>query len=120
MGTAPILHFLCTKEKTLPMSNAPKKKYLLIAEDTIGQRGSMPIILEVTKETEGMYMTPEVFSVNLRDLAPSYMRKKKVRWDRFTGKRVGDREAHTQFRVKQVLTHIEPELARTAMLVVAQ
>ncbi len=86
----------------------------------MGQRGSMPIILEVLKETEGMYITREVFSVNLRDMAATYVRKKQVRWNRATGKRMGDRDPHTQFRIKQIHTELSPELLKTAMIIPAE
>lgn len=100
---------------------SPQKKYLLVTEHPHHEGGKgMPFLLEVIRETESTYVTPEVFSVNLRDLSPKSMRRKEVRWSRFEGRRHGDNEVSPLFKVKKILTHYDPAVAATAMVVTAK
>ena len=83
------------------------KKFLLIEEQGAGTRKACPVVMEVTKETDGFFITPELYSVGIRDLAPTYIRKKVVRWNKYTGLRSGDDAQYALFRVKKVLHGLE-------------
>ena len=83
------------------------KKFLLIEEQGAGTRRASPIVMEVIKETDGFYFTPELFSAGIRDLAPTYARKKIVRWNKKTFFRSGDDPQYALFRVKKVLRSVE-------------
>ena len=86
------------------MELSNNKKYQLIVEHSLHDRHtSPPLVVEVVKETPTMYFTPEIFSVNLRDFCPRYMRQKQVRWVKESGRRSGDRDAQVRFKVKEVL-----------------
>ena len=92
------------------------KKFLLVVEHShYDTRPNAPLVLEVIKETKAYYVTPEFFPVNLRDLSPSYMKKKQVRWAKGTAKRIGDTDEFSRFRVKMVMKKIDPETAKNAI-----
>jgi metal-dependent hydrolase (beta-lactamase superfamily II) len=98
-----------------------KKKYLLVTEHPHHEGGKgLPFLLEVIRETSTTYVTPEVFSVNLRDLSPLSMRKKEVRWAKFAGKRSGDNDAQPLFKVRKILNQFDPAVAATAMVITAK
>ena len=83
------------------------KKFLLIEEQGADTRKVCPVVMEVMKETDGFFITPELYSVGIRDLAPTYIRKKVVRWNKYTGLRSGDDAQYALFRVKKVLHGLE-------------
>lgn len=95
-----------------------RKKYLLVTEHPHFENGrGLPFMLEVIRETSSTYITPEVFSVGLRDLTPTAMRRKEVRWVKATGRRSGDTEVSPLFKVKKILNYYDPTVAATSMVV---
>jgi hypothetical protein len=102
------------------MTERPKK-YLLVTEHPHHEGGKgMPFLLEVIRETATTYVTPEVFSVNLRDMSPKSMRRKEVRWSRAEGRRSGDNDVSPLFKVRKILNHYDPAVAATAMVITAK
>lgn len=92
------------------------KKFLLVVEHShYDARPNAPLLLEVIKETDAYYLTPEFFPINLRDLSPSYMKKKQVRWAKGTCRRTGDTDEFSRFRVKKVMREVDPETAKNAI-----
>lgn len=80
-------------------------KFLLIEEHNSDRRDPEKIVLEVLRTTPDVFITAEVFSFGIRDFAPSFRKRKTVRWDRATGRRKGEKPEECMYRVKRPIAH---------------
>lgn len=61
-----------------------------------------PLNLEIVKESKTQFTTREVYSQGVYALNPTDRKRKVVRWDKFTMRRLGD-DVHSEIRILKVL-----------------
>jgi hypothetical protein len=92
-------------------------KYLLVNErPNLASRFSQPIVLEIIRETDHLFVTRDMYSIGLRDLLPKHWKTNTVRWSKRKSVRAGDGETQPHFQIRKILQSLEGVDGRTIVI----